>query len=57
VCFFLKTVAVFVVMIVADAADRNCEEHQRMIDRVLYISRRTPFLLTPVLSPQVSSAL
>jgi hypothetical protein len=49
--FFLKTVAVFVVMVAVDAADRSCEEQRRMIDQVLGISRRTSSLLTPVLSP------
>jgi hypothetical protein len=48
--FSLKTVAVFVVMVAADA-DRSCEEQQQMIDPVLCISTRTSSLLTPVLSP------
>jgi hypothetical protein len=47
---FLKTVAVFVVMVAADAYDRSCEERRLMLDRVLCISR-TSSLLIPVLSP------
>jgi hypothetical protein len=48
----LKTVAVvFVVLVAADVADRSCEEQQRMIDRVLCISRKTTTPLCPVLSP------
>jgi hypothetical protein len=39
------------VMFPADAPDRSCEEQQRMIDRMLYISRRMYSLLAPVLSP------
>jgi hypothetical protein len=46
---FLKTIAVFDVMVAADTADQSCEEQQRMIDRMLCISRRTSSLLTPVL--------
>jgi hypothetical protein len=49
--FFLRTVAVFVVMVAADTADRSCEEQRRMINKVLCISRRTSFLLPLVLSP------
>jgi hypothetical protein len=49
--FFLKTVAVFVVMVAADAADLTCEEQRRMIDQVFCISRITSSLLTPVFSP------
>jgi hypothetical protein len=37
-------------MVAADSVDRSCEEQQRMIDRVLCISRRTSSLLIPVLS-------
>jgi hypothetical protein len=48
VYFFLKTVAIFVVI---DAAERSCEEQQRMKDKVLRISRTMFSLLTPVLSP------
>jgi hypothetical protein len=54
---FLKTVAVFVVVVATDAADPSCEEKQRMIDRVLCVSRRIFSLITPVLSPQPPSAL
>jgi hypothetical protein len=49
--YFLKTVAVFVAMVAAYVADRSCEEQQRIIAQVLYISGRTSSLLTPVLSP------
>jgi hypothetical protein len=41
----------FFVMVVANAADRYCEEQGQMIDRALCISRRIFSLLTPVLSP------
>jgi hypothetical protein len=46
--YFLKTIAVFVVMV---AADLSYGEQQRIIDQVLCISRRTSSLLNPVLSP------
>jgi hypothetical protein len=38
-------------MVAAIVADRSCEEQQRMIDQVLFISRRTSSQLTSVLSP------
>jgi hypothetical protein len=49
--FFLNAVAVFVVMVAADAADQGCESQRRMIDHVLCISRRTCYLLASVLLP------
>jgi hypothetical protein len=33
-------------MVVADVADRSCEEEQQMIDWVYCVSRRMFFLLT-----------
>jgi hypothetical protein len=48
--FFLQAVVVSVVTVAADAADRSCEEQRQSIDQVLYTSRRTSSLLTPVFS-------
>jgi hypothetical protein len=48
--FFLKTVAVFVVMVAADAADWSFEEQRRMIDQMLCILKRTSSLLTRVVA-------
>jgi hypothetical protein len=52
--FFLKTLDVFVVTVVALAADRKCEQQRRVIDQMSCISRRTFSLLIPVLSPACS---
>jgi hypothetical protein len=49
--FFQKTVAMLVMMVATDVADRSVEEQQRMIDRALCIPRRMFSLLTSVLSP------
>jgi hypothetical protein len=48
--FSQKAVAVFFVMVAADAANQGCEEQQRTIDRMLCISRGMFSLLIPVLS-------
>jgi hypothetical protein len=49
--FFQRTVAIFVLMVAADTADRSCEVQQRMIDQVLCISRRMLSLLISLMSP------
>jgi hypothetical protein len=49
VFYFLKTVAVLVVMVASDVAGRSCEEQQEFIDLVLCVLRRMFSLLTLVL--------
>jgi hypothetical protein len=47
--FILKTVAVFVVMVAANAASQSCEEQWSMIDQMC-ISRSSSSLLTRVVA-------